>query len=57
MDRFEKELKINGFNLVNNINRDKYTMSETNNRKNDKGVHRSPGLHLLVQLPMLGLFH
>ena len=54
--------KITNSVLFNSIfttqhkNKDKYTIYRNIRQQNDKGVHPSPGLHLLVQLPLLDLF-
>jgi hypothetical protein len=39
------------------INNNKNSEQKTHNTTNDKGVHPSLGLHLLVQLPMDHLYY
>jgi hypothetical protein len=39
------------------INNSKKSEQKTHNTTNDKGVHPSLGLHLLVQLPMDHLYY
>jgi hypothetical protein len=39
------------------INNNKISEQKTHNTTNDKGVHPSLGLHLLVQLPMDYLYY
>jgi hypothetical protein len=39
------------------INNSKNSEQKTHNTTNDKGVHPSLGLHLLVQLPMDHLYY